>query len=99
MIHILDEAAEELMSAAKWYDAERDGLGDELLGEMNRALIAIEESPQTWPLVPASRGARRFVCKRFPYVVYYLLRDNAVWIVAFAHTSRHPGYWHHRVKQ
>lgn len=98
MIHILDDAAEELMSAAKWYDAEREGLGDELLIEAHHALMAIEEMPRAWPLAPGSRGARRFVCKRFPYIVYYLVRDDAIWVVAFAHTSRQPGYWHHRVK-
>ncbi|HRI70174.1 MAG TPA: type II toxin-antitoxin system RelE/ParE family toxin [Polyangium sp.] len=98
MINVLDEAAEELLSAAKWYDAERHGLGDQLLADVNLAFMAIEENPMTWPAAPGSRGARRLLCKRFPYVAYYVVRDSIIWIVAVAHTSRQPGYWHHRVK-
>lgn len=98
MIHILDEAAEELQSAADWYDDERRGLGDELLAEASRALASIEDTPMAWPLAPGSKSARRFVFKRFPYVAYYLIRDNCIWVVAFAHTSREPRYWVHRLK-
>lgn len=98
MIHILEEAAEELRAAADWYDAERSGLGDDLLIEADRVLVAIQEAPTTWPLAPESRVARRLMFKRFPYFAYYLVRDNDIWVVAFVHTSRRPDYWLHRMK-
>jgi toxin ParE1/3/4 len=98
MIRILEEAEEELTSAALWYEKERAGLGEELLAEADRALTAIFETPLAWQTAPGSKGARRFVLKRFPFVVYYFLRSDDIWIIAFAHTSRQPGYWHHRIK-
>lgn len=98
MIQILDEATEELLAATQWYDSEREGLGDELLTEIHNALTSIQETPTLWPIISGSRGARRFVCQRFPYIVYYLVRNDAIWIVAIAHSSRQPGYWHYRLK-
>ncbi len=35
---------------------------------------------------------------RFLDAVYLLVRD-VLWIVAFAHTSRLPGYWSSRLRQ
>ncbi len=97
MIRVLDEALAELLVATKWYDLQRDGLGDELLEAINDALTLIQESPNAWPVMPGSRGARRYVCKGFPYAVFYTIHSESIWVVAIAHTSRHPGYWLHRL--
>jgi hypothetical protein len=35
--------------------------------------------------------------RRFPYVVAYRTIGAQVTILAFAHTSRRPGYWRKRV--
>jgi plasmid stabilization system protein ParE len=94
---VLAEAKEELTAAAEWYENERLGLGDDLLAEVARALKQIAANPMTWPIVLRGRGVRRFVVTRFPYVVYYVVRDEQVRVLAFAHTSRKPGYWRTRV--
>jgi toxin ParE1/3/4 len=98
-IVVLDEAGAELAAAADWYDDERVGLGDDLLAEAGRVLDAIAASPSTWPLVPGSKIVRRFLCTRFPYAAYFVVRDERVLVLAFGHTSRRPGYWRHRLKQ
>ena len=91
-------ASAELTAATDWYDAERTGLGDDLLGEASRAIAAIAEAPRMWPLVQGSRTVRRFKLSRFPYVVYYRFSDEHVLVVAFGHASRRPGYWADRVE-
>jgi len=45
-------ASEELAEAASWYEAQQPGLGDDLLHEIDRALLTIDESPQAWPMLP-----------------------------------------------
>ncbi|WP_437777176.1 hypothetical protein [Sorangium sp. So ce1097] len=97
-IVVLDEADAELTAAAEWYERERIGLGDELLAEAARVLEVIASTPATWPVVPGSRTVRRFPFTRFPYVAYFVARDEQLLVLAFGHTSRKPGYWRHRLK-
>jgi hypothetical protein len=35
--------------------------------------------------------------ERFPFAIYYADLPLAIWILAFAHTSRKPGYWLRRL--
>ncbi|MGK3959348.1 type II toxin-antitoxin system RelE/ParE family toxin [Sorangium sp. So ce118] len=95
---VLDEADAELTAAADWYEQEREGLGDHLLAEADRVLNAIAASRTPWPLVPGSTIVRRFLFTRFPYVIYFVIRDEHVLVLAFGHTSRRPGYWRNRLK-
>ena len=36
---------------------------------------------------------------RFPFTIRYLELQDCIWIVAFAHTSRKPGYWKARLRK
>jgi len=91
----------ELDEAMGYYEDERPGLGLELLD-------AIEETVAFAAEVPASgepRGreldayeTRRFVVKRFPYLVYVARIGDRREVVAIAHASRRPGYWRDRLK-
>lgn len=96
---VLDEADEELTAAADWYEQEREGLGDDLLAEADRVLDAIAASPSTWPFALGNKVVRRLLFTRFPYAVYFVIRDEHVLVMAFGHTSRQPGYWRHRLKR
>lgn len=96
---VLGDADAELTAAANWYEQEREGLGGELLAEADRVLEAIAASPNTWPFAPGSKVVRRFLFTRFPYVAYFVTRDDRILVVAFGHTSRRPGYWRKRLKQ
>jgi toxin ParE1/3/4 len=45
-----------------------------------------------------TRYVRRLVSGGdFPYSVIYALRDDAIFVVAFAHGARRPGYWRNRI--
>ena len=91
-----DEAVEEMDAAAQWYEARRENLGLEFIAEVRQALTSIANAPDTWPVVRAEPRARRFVLRRFPYVVIYLQLDAEIRILAVAHTSREPGLWRTR---
>ena len=45
-------AEEELYATAAWYDDQVSGLGDDLLGEVDRRLNVLLETPQPWPRWP-----------------------------------------------
>jgi len=44
-----------------------------------------------------SHDVRRFALVRFPYAVVTGLVSGERAVIAVAHTSREPGYWHARV--
>jgi toxin ParE1/3/4 len=37
--------------------------------------------------------------QRFPYIIFYEELDAHLWIYAFAHSKRRPGYWLKRVEE
>ena len=100
-IRIHADAADEAERAFNWYERERAGLGDEFVEALDTALDILE-----WdqiPSVPASgeaagRGVRRIILKRFPFDVVYVERGDHIWVLAFAHHSRRPGYWQARLR-
>ena len=94
---IEDAARDELLAAAFWYDEQREGLGSVLLAVVDEALGRIEVAPQSFPRDTFDARARRTTLDRFPYAVIFLVHDEEVRVVAFAHAKRLPGYWGHRV--
>jgi len=95
-LQIHREAGAELEAAVAWYEHERDGLGYELLEEVQRAFATILASPTTWPSTRRGDGLRRFVLSRFPYTVLYAESHEWVRVFAIAHHKRRPGYWRKR---
>ena len=94
------EAQAELDAAAEWYERRRHDLGVDLLAESARALGAIAEHPEASPRVPSvHREVRQHLLPRFPILVVYMRRDDALIVLAFAHASRRPGYWASRLRR
>ena len=91
-----DDASRELEEDAAWYEHREAELGSDLLEESTRALVTISEAPRVWPLVGRSHTIRRFHLTRFPYTVFYLVHEDELRILAFAHMRKKPGYWRSR---
>ena len=100
-VRLLEDAAQEAIEAAAWYEHERVGLGQEFVRALDTALDLLEE--EIIPLIPMSgagdrQRVKRIILKRFPYDIVVLERPDEVLIVAVAHHSRRPGYWRHRLR-
>ena len=100
-VRILEEASQEAIEAAAWYEYEQAGLGAEFFAAVDSAIDVIEEN--FIPLSPlpeeaGDTGAKRLILDRFPYdIVAIELPEEAV-VIAIAHHSRKPGYWLGRSK-
>jgi plasmid stabilization system protein ParE len=78
----------------------RDGLGDEFLEAIEKALETIESHPHRFMRITTKdpeREVRRFVLKRFPFLMVYEVRADEVLVVAIAHAKRKPKYWENRL--
>lgn len=88
------EAVAEAQAAREWYDERGLALGKVFVAELDRAIDRIVESPERWPKFEA--GTRRYLMRRFPFMVIYRQRGEVIQVLAVAHARRKPGYWRHR---
>ncbi len=89
------EARAEFEDAARYYDEQRQGLGDELRREIRNFLPQLRRSPLTFPV---ERGdIRRLILARFPYKLLYSVEPDYVYVIAVAHRRRSPDYWIDRI--
>jgi hypothetical protein len=92
----LPAAELEAAEAAIWYDAQRPGLGDEFLNELQDTFGRIKNSPESFGSLEGYSGPleiRRCMLQRFPYVVVFLHRSEEIVAVAVSHARRRPLYW------
>lgn len=89
-------AEQDITDAADFYEGRERGLGVAFLRELSGALSKIGALPLQFPLV--WRDARRALLHRFPFAIYFVLRDESTVIVlAVVHQRRHPTLWKARV--
>jgi plasmid stabilization system protein ParE len=94
-VDLLEQAAAEYDAAFDWYLNRSLKAARDFDAEVTRAVAQILQSPQRW--AAGSHQTRRCLLRKFPFVVIYRARsESLIQIVAFAHTSRKPGYWKSR---
>ena len=89
------DAEDELSDSVAFYESRQPGLGLEFESAAREAVQTIQADPDRHPL--QVNGTRRLVMERFPFIVHYAELPDAIWILAFAHASRKPGYWLRRL--
>jgi toxin ParE2 len=94
-IRFLAPARQELDDAVVWYNEQADGLGQEFLDELDRAIRRSVSYPLSCPEIES--GFRRCLLSRFPYGLVYGLDGDTVIVVAVANLHREPRYWSDRM--
>lgn len=89
------EANLEKEAAFDWYAERSLQLAHSYFLALEKARVAIQDSPESW--AGYLYGTRRYLLKRFPYIVVYRVTDRRIEIIAVSHTSRKPGYWKERL--
>ena len=82
-------ALREIGEAREWYELQNPGLGEEFLAAMELQLKRLEQAPLLY--AEAIPGVRRALLPRFPYGLFYAVRDNLVHILAVLHDALNPG--------
>ena len=85
------EASVELIEAVSFHEGRVAGLGHRFLDAVEASLATLQHNPMLgWS---DERGRRRWLVRRFPYLIIYRLEGAFLHVLAVAHTSRKPGYW------
>src|SRR5271168_172066 len=91
-----EEAAAEYDAAFEWYLERSPDSALEFDAEVDQGLKQIIQAPGRWAV--GSHSTRRFLLKKFPFILIYRERNSAdIQVVAVAHTSRRPQYWNSRL--
>ena len=82
-------AEKEFDDSIAWYEAKREGLGQEFRATIEEYFQRIADKPEWFPKV---RGEvrRAVVLRRFPFVIHFLIEADRIVILSVFHTSREP---------
>ena len=84
-------AARDIVEARGWYDRRGIALGDRFVDAVLAAVQSACDRPNTFPVAgPEVRAVR---CKRFPFRVYFAVRNDRIDVLAVYHTARDPRLW------
>ncbi|MFI5264310.1 MAG: type II toxin-antitoxin system RelE/ParE family toxin [Candidatus Kapaibacterium sp.] len=91
-----ESAKEELADAIHYYESDTPGIGFDLTDEVENVLGRLLRFPLSAPLV--TKRVRKAVLHSYPYNIMYYIQDDTIFIVAFMHQKRKPGYWKKRIQ-
>ena len=95
-VSILEAAEEELLAASRHYLVEANQtIAADFLQEFERSIDLLRKFPKMG--VPHRAGVRKLPLRRFSYSIVYRETDVSLLVVALAHHSRRPSYWHSRI--
>lgn len=84
-------ALREVGEAKEWYESQSSGLGEEFIAALELQLKRLEQAPLLYAeVIP---DVRRALLPRFPYGLFYVVRDQNINILAVLHDARNPGKW------
>ena len=88
------EAEAELEDAFLWYERQIAGLGNQFLLSVDAVINSIRRNPRQYPVV--YKNIHRALTRRFPYQIFFTVKDMYVVIIAVFHGMRDPSVWQNR---
>lgn len=85
------EAERELLGAALYYQDRDPNIGRNLLRTFRAAMDQIVRFPVSCAIFDVA--VRQKPLGKFPFSILYQIREGQIFVVAFMHQSRKPGYW------
>ncbi|MBK9990809.1 MAG: type II toxin-antitoxin system RelE/ParE family toxin [Verrucomicrobia bacterium] len=89
------EAEAEFLAALTYYADRSSRVAERFDAEIQRLVAQIETIPHRHG--PWRHGTRRARARKFPFIIIFAERPKALFIVAIAHTKKHPDYWTERL--
>jgi plasmid stabilization system protein ParE len=91
---IRPKAKSDLQEAFRWYEEQRKGLGLSFLLCVEAGLESIQENPNLCSIIHGP--IRRKLIRRFPFGIFYVVRESRISVLAILHCRRDPAEWKKR---
>jgi len=89
-----EEAELDVNTALEYYEKQRLGLGHDFLLCVEEGLSKIERNPLHYKTI--YKELRRIAVHRFPYRIFYLVKNERVIVAAVFHARKDPQSWSSR---
>lgn len=86
LVRVRPEAELDLLFAAGWYEAQRQGLGAAYIEELSALVSSLAENALLYE--EFFEGTRRVFARRFPFVVTYQITGDEVVVISILHMRR-----------
>lgn len=98
-IKLLPIVHTDLRKAKKWYNKQKEELGEEFKIEVGKEIDYIVESPEHYQR--KYKELRQSLVPRFPYAIFYQVEEQQKRVIIFGilHTSRDPELVRKRIKK
>lgn len=87
-------AEAEFLNAVAYYENKEPGLGEDFELKVRTVLQTIVEQPKRYPI--EIRDIREAKTPRFPYCIYYQIKEPWIVVLSVFHQSRDPKEWQSR---
>jgi len=84
----LPEVEEDVISGYVWYESKSLGLGEEFLRIFYACAEEIPRNPFLYPKI--HNEFRRRMLRRFPYAIYFMIKDDEIIVLGLFHCARDP---------
>src|SRR2546428_5128875 len=92
---LFEQAKAEVADAFRYYERDSPGSGLRLLEDFHKILERLRNFPMSAPLI--GKRVRKAVLSHNPFNVIYYIHNETIFVVAFMHQKRKPGYWKKRL--
>lgn len=90
-LRIRRAAEADIQEAYEYYEECRPGLGQDFILCLEASLDKITKTPDHYPVI--HRNIHRILLKRFPFGVFFIVKENTIVVLAVMHGSRSPRRW------
>lgn len=90
-----DEAEVDFDKSYEFYNEDSPKVADTFFIRINLGFENIKQNPNSFPF--AHKNLRKYVVKKFPFVIYYRIVDSVIQVIAIFHMSRNPEIWNERI--
>ncbi len=94
-IELSEEAIEDFDNSYNFYYEDSFKVADTFFKQINISFEIIKQNPTSFPVV--YKDVRKFVVKKFPFLVYYRITNSVIQVIAIFHSSRNPEIWNERI--
>lgn len=94
-INLSSQAEVDFDKSYEFYFEDSPKVADTFFKQINLSFENIKQNPNSFPI--AYKDARKYIVKKFPFVIYFRIADDIIQIIAIFHTSRNPEIWNERI--
>lgn len=88
LVEISEGARADILEAKRWYNRQRDGLGEEFSNSIKEKVKTIKRQPH---FAVKYRDVRTLSIVRFPYLIHFRINEDASTIEILGVVSMHRG--------